>query len=103
MHRSIAVGLVLAAILASARSGGADPTCVVRVPGEQYYPWEFRIVRCLNRLGRPDEAREAARASIPALEALRGVKPRGILPKPRVFQKWIDQLLAFAGGGPGPD
>jgi hypothetical protein len=65
--------------------------------------WESRIVRCLNRLGRPDEAREAARAAIPALEAFRGVKPRGILPKPRVFQQWIDQLLAFAAGGPAPD
>jgi hypothetical protein len=76
---------------------------VVRVPGEGYRPWELLIVRCLNRLGRLDEAREAARAAIPALAALRGVKPRGILPKPRVFQQWIDQLLTFAAGGPAPE
>lgn len=81
MCRPIAVGLVLAAILASARANiSPEP--------------EF---------GQSLSPRVPNGVAMTALEALRAVKPRGILPKPRVFQQWIDQLLAFAAGGPAPD
>lgn len=66
---------------------------------DAYVPWECRIVRCLVRLGKTEEARAAARDAIAALESLLSGNKRERSVDPASVQERISRYRAFLEGG----
>ena len=72
---------------------------VLRRDKDRYEPWECRIVRCLAKMDRLEEARREAAAAIETLEALLSEALKSLYRDTEGIQECIARLRAFAAGG----